>query len=83
LLQNETQKFEDGKLVLTQTSDIGIELIVKPQIIDHTKHGGIDLIGGKYSGVGIRYKRIGVDATVNTKDRNDTMLQGRWNLAQW
>lgn len=83
LLQNEKQKFEDGKLVINQTSEVGFDLVVKPQIIDNTKHGGIDLIAGKYSGIGIKHKRFGIDVTVNVNDRHDMMLQGRWTLKQW
>lgn len=50
LLQNEKQKFEDGKLVLNQSSDIGIDLIVKPQVIDRTKRWSV---GVGYGGNGL------------------------------
>jgi hypothetical protein len=53
LLQGEKQKFEDGKLVLNQSSNVGIELSVKPQVIDQTKHWSV---GVGYGGNGVSGK---------------------------
>jgi hypothetical protein len=81
LLQGESQKFEQGKVTLNQSSEIGINLEVKPQIIDNTKTGGIDLFVGKHSGIGLQFNRIGVDAGVDRHGDQDYRL--RWKAVQW
>ncbi|KYZ76655.1 hypothetical protein AXX12_09550 [Anaerosporomusa subterranea] len=81
LLQGETQKFEQGKVSLSQSSEIGINLEIKPQIIDRTKTGGIELFFGKYSGITIQHKQIGVDAGVDRHGDQDYRL--RWKAIQW
>jgi hypothetical protein len=81
LLQGETQKFEQGKVTLNQSSEIGINLEVKPQIIDRTKTGGIDLFVGKYSGIGLQFNRIGVDIGVDRHGDQDYRF--RWKAVQW
>jgi hypothetical protein len=80
LLQGETQKFERGKITLDQASEIGIKLEVKPQIIDRTKTGGIDLFVGRYSGVGVQFNRIGLDIGTNGRDQDYRL---RWRAVEW
>lgn len=80
LLSGESQKFEQGKILLQQDSAIGIELAVKPQIIDRTKRGGIDLFVGRYSGIGIFHKRLGLDIGTDGR-KQDYRL--RWRVVEW
>jgi hypothetical protein len=80
LLQGEKQKFEQGKVSLLQSSEIGINLEVKPQIIDRTRTGGIDLFVGKYSGIGLQFKRVGVDIGTNGRDQDYRL---RWRAVEW
>lgn len=80
LLAGETQKFEQGKISLQQESTIGIELAVKPQVIDQTKSGGIDVFVGRYSGIGIYHRRIGLD--IGTDGHNQD-YRLRWRAAEW
>jgi hypothetical protein len=80
LLQGETQKFEQGKVTLNQSSEIGINLEVKPQIIDRTKTGGIDLFVGKFSGIGLQFNRIGVDIGTNGRE---TDYRLRYRAVAW
>lgn len=81
LLQGEEQKFELGKINLQQSSQVDIHLEVKPQVIDKTKTGGIDLFVGKYSGITLQHKRIGIDAGVSRHGDQDYRL--RWKAVQW
>ena len=80
LLQNETQKFEQGKVSLQQNSQIAVELQIQPHVIDNTKTGGIDVFFGRYSGVTIQHKRIGMDIGTNGRD---TDFRFRWKAIQW
>ncbi len=80
LLSGESQKFELGKITLQQDSVIGIELAVKPQIIDQTKRSGIDFFVGRYSGIGIFHKRVGLDIGTDGK-KEDYRL--RWRAVEW
>ena len=81
LLQGEEQKFDQGKISLRQNSQVDIQLSVEPQIIDNTKTGGIDLFFGKYSGITLQHKRIGIDAGVDRHGDQDYRL--RWKAVQW
>lgn len=81
LLQGESQKFEQGKVSLTQNSQIGIDLAIKPHVIDNTKTGGIDIFVGKYSGVTIQHKRIGIDLGADRHGATDFRV--RWKAIQW
>jgi hypothetical protein len=81
LLQGEKKKFELGKVSLRQSSQVDINLEVKPQIIDRTKTGGIDLFVGRYSGITIQHKRIGIDVGVDRHGDQDYRL--RWKAIQW
>jgi hypothetical protein len=81
LLQGETQEFDQGKISLRQNSQVDINLEVKPQIIDRTKTSGIDLFVGKYSGVTLQHKRIGIDVGVDRHGDQDYRL--RWKAIQW
>lgn len=80
LLTGETQKFEQGKISLLQESTIGIEFAVKPQVIDRTKTGGIDLFVGRYSGVGFQFNRIGLDIGTNGNEQDFRL---RWRAIEW
>lgn len=80
LLEGETQKFDQGKISLKQESSIGIELAVKPQIIDRTKKGGIDIFVGRYSGIGFYHRRIGLDIGTNGRDQDYRL---RWRAVEW
>lgn len=83
LLQDESQKFEKGQVTLDQNSTISFKMDVQPTIIDNTSSGGIDTyIGNKDIGIGIRHKRIGVDAGYNYKDR-DMEYRLRWQAVQF
>ncbi|KYZ76676.1 hypothetical protein AXX12_09665 [Anaerosporomusa subterranea] len=80
LLAGEIQKFDRGKISLQQDSKIGIELAVKPQIIDRTKSGGLDIFVGRYSGIGVYHRRIGLD--IGTDGRNQD-YRLRWRAMEW
>jgi len=80
LLQGESQKFEQGKVSLAQSSEIGISLEVKPQIIDRTKTGGAYLFVGKYSGIGLQFNRVGIDIGTNGRDQDYRL---RWRAVEW
>ena len=80
LLAGETQKFDQGKISLQQDSTIGIELAVKPQLIDRTKSGGLDIFIGRYSGIGVYHRRIGLD--IGTDGRNQD-YRLRWRAVEW
>lgn len=80
LLQGEKQKFEYGKVSLQQESSIGVELAIKPQVIDNTKTGGIDIFVGRYAGLGIRHKRVGIDIGTNGREAD---VRLRWQAIQW
>lgn len=80
LLAGETRKFDQGKISLQQESTIGIELAVKPQLVDRTKSGGIDIFVGRYSGIGIYHRRIGLD--IGTDGRNQD-YRLRWRAMEW
>jgi uncharacterized protein YneF (UPF0154 family) len=61
LLQGETQKFENGKVDMQQTSTIGLD--VKVPTIDKTKNGGITLeVTNKDISTNITYKKLGLVA---------------------
>lgn len=81
LLQGEEQNFDQGKISLQQSSQVDVHLSVEPQVIDKTKTGGIDLFVGKYSGVGLQFNRIGIDAGVSRHGDQDYRL--RWKAVQW
>lgn len=80
LLQDESQKFQDGKISLRQDSTVGIELAIKPQVIDKTKTGGIDVFVGKYSGIGINFNRIGLDYGIKGNEKD---IRLRWRAIEW
>jgi hypothetical protein len=80
LLAGETQKFDQGKISLRQESMIGIDLAIKPQIIDQTKSGGIDIFVGRYSGIGIYHQRIGLDLGT---DGHNQEYRLRWRAVEW
>lgn len=80
ILQDEAQRFEQGKISLSQQSSIDIELAVKPQVVDRTKNGSIDVFVGRYSGIGIQYKRFGLDIGTDGSN-NDVRL--RWRAIEW
>lgn len=83
LLQGETQKFEKGQVTLDQNSTIDFNLDVKPTIIDNTSSGGIDVYAGnKDFGIGVRHKRVGIDAGYNYKDK-DMEYRLRWEAIQF
>jgi hypothetical protein len=80
LLAGENQRFDQGKISLRQESSIGIELAVKPQIIDRTKSGGIDVFVGRYSGIGIYHQRVGLDFGTNGRNKDYRL---RWRTVEW
>ena len=80
LLQAETQKFELGKVSLRQDSQIAVDLQIKPHVIDNTKSSGIDVFFGRYSGVTLKYKRVGIDIGTNGRE---TDVRLRWSAIQW
>jgi hypothetical protein len=80
LLQSETQKFELGKVSLRQDSQIAVDLQIKPHVIDNTKSGGIDVFFGRYSGVTLKHRRIGIDIGTNGRE---TDVRLRWAAIQW
>lgn len=80
LLQGEMQKFDQGKVTLNQSSEIGISLDVKPQVIDRTKTGGIDVFVGKYSGIGLKLNRIGIDYGINGNEKD---IRLRYRAVEW
>ena len=80
LLEAETQKFDKGKISLQQQSTIGVDLAIKPHVIDRSKTVGIDLFVGKYSGIGIQYHRLGLDVGTNGKDQDYRL---RWRAVEW
>ncbi|MEN6566791.1 MAG: hypothetical protein ABFC57_10860 [Veillonellales bacterium] len=83
LVQGESQKFERGQVTLDQKSMIDFKLDVQPTIIDNTSSGGIDVYAGnKDVGIGIRHKRVGVDAGWNHKDK-DMEYRLRWEAIQF
>lgn len=83
LLQGETQKFEKGVVTLDQNSTISFKMDIQPTIIDNTASGGIDLYAGnKDAGIGLRHKRVGVDAGYNYKDK-DMEYRLRWQAVQF
>ena len=83
LLQGESQKFEKGQVTLDQNSTISFKMDVQPTIIDNTASGGIDLYAGnKDIGIGIRHKRVGVDAGWNHQDK-DMEYRLRWEAVKF
>lgn len=79
LSQGETQKFQDGKVVLSQNSEISLNLEVKPQVIDRTKSGGLWLgAGSRGVNVGIEESRILAQKWIGKKDWNAS-----WQAVQW
>ena len=83
LLQGETQKFEKGQVTLDQNSTIDFNMDVEPTIIDNTSSGGIDVYAGnKDFGIGVRHKRVGIDAGYNYKD-NDMEYRLRCEAVQF
>ena len=83
LLQGESQKLEKVQVTLDQYSSIDFYMDVKPTIIDNTSSGGIDVYAGnKDFGIGVRHKRVGVDAGYNYKDK-DMEYRLRWEAVQF
>lgn len=83
LQQGESQKFEKGQVTLDQSSTISFKMDVQPTIIDNTASGGIDAyVGNKDIGIGIRHKRVGVDAGYNYKDK-EAEYRLRWEAVKF
>lgn len=83
LLQGESQKFEKGQVTLDQKSTIDFKMDVQPTIIDNTASGGIDVYAGnKDIGIGVRHKRVGVDAGYNYKDK-EAEYRLRWEAIKF
>jgi hypothetical protein len=79
LLQGETQKFEQGKIVLSQNSEISLNLDVQPQIIDRTKSGGLWFgAGSRGANVALEESRILAQKWIGKKDWNAS-----WQAVQW